>query len=113
MSNETTQDSRLLSLEESVRDMAANTERVLVNQQTLSDKVSKGFEDMATAHAKMAATQVSFDARLKPFEEKAAASARRVEIAKKLALPALAASAGVFGAAFGKEVLAMIGRLFG
>jgi hypothetical protein len=111
--SEETQDGRLLSLEETMRNLAASSERVVVSQQVLAEKVDKGFDDMVKAHTTFAETQAKFDARLQPFEIKAAAAQKRIDLAKKLALPGIAAMAGVFGAKFGNEIVKFVGGLFG
>lgn len=111
--SESTQDERLLSLEGAVREIGRATERVAVGQQNLFEKVEEGFESMAKAHTDLAARQASFDNRLKPFEEREAAWSRRRDVIKKAAIPAVAATAGVFGAKFGNQLLIWLGALFG
>lgn len=111
--SEATQDERLLSLEGAVRDIGKVAERVAVNQENLFEKVDSGFESMTKAHNELASKQAALDKRLEPFEQRAARQARRVEIAKKAALPAVAATAGVFGAKFGQQLLSWLGVMFG
>lgn len=111
--SESTQDERLLSLETSVRGLVGTTERVAVSQENMLEKIDKGFALMAETHADFSKKHEDLDKRLKPFEKKAELSTKRIEFAKKLAIPGLTAMAGVFGAKFGGQLVALIGGLFG
>jgi hypothetical protein len=111
--SEDTQDERLLSLESSVRGLVGTIERVAVSQENMLERMDKGFTLMAEAHVDFGKQNAVFDARLKPFEEAAEKKAKRSEFVKKMAIPALTAMAGVFGAKFGGQIVTWIGSLFG
>lgn len=110
--SESTQDDRLLSLEESVRDLAATNERMVVSHEVLTEKVTGWFDSMAKAHGDFESRQSQLEKRIEPFETKAKKSAARWDFAKKAALPALGATAGVFGTKFGHEIVSFLSKLF-
>jgi hypothetical protein len=101
---ESAQDGRLLSLEESVRDLSGSAERVEAGQRQLAATVQEGF-------VKMAEQSASFDKRLKPIEANEDARSKRWGIVKKLILPAVAATMGVCGAKFGNSLIAWLSSL--
>lgn len=104
--SEDTQDERLLSLEGAVRELGKVSERVAVGQDHMLKAMTDGFDGLSKG-------QKALDDRLKPLEAVHQTSVRRTEIVKKFALPAVAATAGVFGAKFGQQVVAWLGGLFG
>ena len=106
--SESTQDGRLLSLEESVRSLAATNERMVVSHEALTEKVTLWADSMKEVHER----QDQFEKRIEPFEKKAQKRAERWELAKKAALPALGATAGAFGTKFGHEIIAFLSKLF-
>lgn len=96
---ESAQDGRLLSLEESVRDLAGSAERVEASQKHLISKMDEGF-------SKISEQSASFDKRLKPLEAESEAAGKRWGVVKKFVLPIVGATAGVIGAKFGAGILA-------
>jgi hypothetical protein len=108
---------RLLSMESAIRDMSAQTGKLVGQQEILNDIVSKGFEELRQGQKSLIQKDIDTDNRIKPLEEAAAkreaARAARVSVAKKLALASLVASAGVFGTVAGDKVVAFLGAFFG
>ncbi len=104
--SEATQDDRLLNLEGAVRELGRVSERVAVGQEHMLETMTTGFDSLAKG-------QKALDDRLKPLEAVHVSQQRRSEIVKKLALPAVAATAGVFGAKFGQQLISWLGGLFG
>ena len=117
------QDERLLSVETSLREVAYKTGQIEARQEALAksiedqsvvlgSKLDKGFEAMQKGQEAIATQHAAFEARFKPMEEKHLRSQARIQFAKKLTMPALGATAGVFGVKFGNQLIEFISGLF-
>lgn len=89
---------RLMALEESVREINSRTGKMESTVDHIAEKVDT-FLDAVAKHTD------SVEKRISPLEEKEKARAKRWSIVKKVAVPALIASAGVIGSQFGEVVL--------
>jgi hypothetical protein len=110
------QDERLLSLEASLRDVAYKTGQIDAKQESLAKsiedqsvllaaKLDEGFNTLKTGQESLSVHQTHIEQRLKPIEEKHLRVEGRIQFVRKLAMPALVATAGVFGAKFGNELI--------
>lgn len=117
------QDERLLSLEASLREVAYKTGQIEARQESLAksiedqsvvlaSKLDEGFGDLKRGQEVITAQSAAFETRFKPVEEKHLRAEARIQFAKKLAMPALAATAGVFGVKFGNQLIEFFSGLF-
>lgn len=109
-------DDRLLSLEAAVREIAVSAAQVATGQEHVLRQVDAGLlvaNRLEEKFDKLDGNVRDLDHRIKPLEEDLKKSGRKVEAIKRLIWPALAATAGVFGAKFGATALEAIGTYFG
>lgn len=115
-------DERLLSVETSLREVAYKTGQIEARQESLAKsiedqsvllaaKLDEGFDSLKRGQETLNAHSAAFEARFKPLEEKHLQSQARIQFVKKLAMPALAATAGVFGVKFANQIMEFISGL--
>lgn len=112
MSDEIIQNDRLLDLEGSVRDIAVKTGVIEAKQEHLLSKIEEGFLGLQESHRLVSAKQEALESRIEPIEASVASSTRNWGIAKKLIIPAISATAGIFGVKFGNGLFEMVSKLF-
>lgn len=111
-SNDSIQNERLLGLEGTVRDIAFKTGHIEASQVHLLSKLEEGFAGLQESNKLISVKQEDLNSRIIPLEQDRASKAKTWGIVKKLVIPAISATAGVFGVKFGSNLLELIAKLF-
>jgi len=106
------QNDRLLGVEDALREISYKTGHIEAQHVAIMDKLDQGFAELKANHEAIVVAHSNVDSRLKVVESKEEARTRRIQLLKKAAIPLLTATAGVFGAKFGSELLNALTHFF-